>query len=89
MARYMIEFAHNVDDYIKALSEADEYAYEFLSGTYWSCLSEKRAGWTIVEAATESDALNMVPAALQDKVSITEVHELTPELIEWLQQKAA
>ena len=89
MARYMIEFAHNVDDYIKAFSKTDEYAPEFISGAYWSRLPGKRIGWAIVEAATESDALNMVPAALRDRVSITEVHEFTPEMIEWLQQKAA
>lgn len=89
MARYMIEFAHTPEEYIEALSKADARAPEFLSDVFWSRLGDRRAGWAIVEAASESEARDMVPPPLRDKVTITEVRELTIELIEWLRQEAA
>jgi len=89
MPRYMIELPHDADECVKALEELEPRAPDLLDGIYWGCVSGRHAGRIIVEAASESEARDMVPALLRDKVTVTEVRTVTTELAQLIDPEAA
>jgi len=73
MPQFMIELAHEPDECIKSLKELEPEAPDLLDGTFWGCISGRHAGWVIVNALNEDEALNMVPTNLRGKATVTEV----------------
>ncbi len=52
-------------------------------------MAGKHDGWAMVQAADRSEVRNMVPVALRDQVTITEVNKFTPDQIQQMHRMAA
>ena len=89
MPRYMIELSHSAVECVEALDEFEPRASDLLGETYWGCMSGRHAGWVVVEAESESAAREMVPPSVRDKVTVTEVRLVTPELAQAIEMEAA
>ena len=48
----------------------------------WGCMAGEHVGWATVEAGSESEARNMVPALVRNKARITQVRKFSPSEIE-------
>lgn len=82
MPRYMIELPFEAETCMKTIQRFGQREADFLPNVFWGCTVGGKAGWSIVEADNMDQAKQMVPESLQEKVSITEVKTLTPELIQ-------
>jgi len=80
MPRYMIELTDSATECAEALDEVEPRSEDLLDGTYWSCVSRDHTGRVIVEAVSESEALEMVAPALRGKVKITEIQTVMRDL---------
>lgn len=81
MPRYMIELSYSPEDCIESLGKIEQRELDFLPQVYWGYAQDIETGWAIVEAPNEEAAWKMVPEDLRDSVEVTEVKNLTPELI--------
>lgn len=88
MPQFMIELAHEPDECIKSLKEIEPEAPDLLDGTFWGCVSGRHAGWVVVNAENQEEALGMIPENLRGKATATEV-DVIPELPEALDPEAA
>lgn len=89
MANFMIEMPHSDQQCLAALDQLAEQSTELLNNTWWSCMAGKHDGWAMVQAADRSEVRNMVPVALRDQVTITEVNKFTPDQIQQMHRMAA
>lgn len=89
MANFMIEMPHTNDQCMRELDEMAESGRDLLNKTYWGCMAGSHTGWAMVEAGSESDVWNMVPAAIRDEVNIVEISKFTPDQIREMHKMAA
>jgi hypothetical protein len=83
MANYMIETPHEDAECLRALDEiaAGARGPELLKKTQFGCMSGVHIGWAIVEADSETAALEWLPAFLRAKAKVVKVDQFTPEQI--------
>lgn len=82
MPKYMIQLMTTPDDYITSLKKHEPNAVDFLPQVFWGRMQDNECGWAIVDAASESEARDSVPESIRDKVMVSEIHNLIPEMIE-------
>ncbi|HUV04697.1 MAG TPA: hypothetical protein VMX94_06275 [Armatimonadota bacterium] len=80
MPQYVIELSDSPSECAEALDDVEPRSEDLLDGTYWSCVSRDHTGRVIVEAESESKAIEMVLPALRGKVRIMEVQAVIPDL---------
>ncbi|HZX48324.1 MAG TPA: hypothetical protein VFF47_03805 [Nitrospirota bacterium] len=81
MERYVIESPHTKDECIKALDEMLSEGPSVLSKFDWGCTAGDHTGYAIIDASSESDALNLVPRFIRNKARVVKVGKFTPEQI--------
>ncbi len=81
MAKYMIESPHTEEGCQSALDEVLAIGPELLAKFDWGCMSGDHTGWAILEAASESAARNMLPAAQRINARVVKVSKFTPEQV--------
>ena len=79
---YHIESPHTKEECLQALDETLARGPQLLVQYDWGCMAGEHIGWATVEASSESEARNMVPALVRSKARITPVSKFTPSQIE-------
>ena len=79
---YHIESPHTKEECLQALDETLAGGPQLLVQYDWGCMAGEHVGWATVEAGSESEARNMVPALVRNKARITPVHKFSPSEIE-------
>lgn len=76
---YVIELPHTKEDCLNALDEVAGKTTGLLDKTSWGCMSGKHVGWAVVDASSDSDALNFLGGSklLLDKACVTKVDKIT------------
>ncbi|HEY3297870.1 MAG TPA: hypothetical protein VGK34_04370 [Armatimonadota bacterium] len=82
MAKYLIELPFPAETCMNSIPKVTQEELDFLPQIYWGCSEANQEGWVMVEADSEEKALGTVPEYMRDKVLVTEVKNLTPELIQ-------
>jgi len=83
---YLIESPHTKEECLQALDEVLARGPQLLAQFDWGCMAGDHTGWATVEAGSESDARNMVPALVRSKARIVKVDKFTPGQIESFHQ---
>jgi hypothetical protein len=81
MSQYLIELPHTLDNCMPMLDSLAMDNPDFLKTINWGCMAGNHTGWAMVEAASDADASNMVPAAIRDSVCVTQLSHFTPEQV--------
>jgi hypothetical protein len=79
---YFIESPHSKEECLQALDEVLARGPQFLAQFDWGCMGGQHVGWATVDAGSESEARNMVPAVVRNKARIIPVNKFTPNQIE-------
>jgi hypothetical protein len=79
---YHIESPHTKEECLQALDETLAGGPQLLVQYDWGCMAGEHVGWATVEADSEPEARNMVPALVRNKARITPVSKFTPAQIE-------
>ena len=74
---YVIESKHTGPECLAALDSMNEK--KLLGKTYWGCKAGDHRGWTILQADSNEDALNLLPANQRADAQIVQVTKFSPE----------
>ena len=77
MARYLIESPHTPDECLTALDEVLDQGSDMLAKYDWGCMSGDHRGWAVVEAESDSGALEMVPSVVRGKAHVVPLNKFT------------
>jgi hypothetical protein len=85
MARYHVEAPHTKE---QCLADLDRMAQkpQLLGKFDWGCMAGDHTGYAVIEAASESEARDMLPAEMRSRAQITEVSKISPEQIQQFHQ---
>ncbi len=78
---YLIEARHSPEECVQAMDEALARGPGFLAQFDWGCVAGEHTGWATVQAESESQAREMVPAVARDKARVVRVDKVTPDHI--------
>lgn len=81
MAKYFIESPHTSEECLGALDEMLAMGPDVLEQYYFGCMAGEHTGWVIVDAESESEALEIVPSFLRSRARAVELNKFTPEQI--------
>jgi hypothetical protein len=80
MNRYIIETSHSPEDCLHVLDNF--VAYGHITHFEWGCEGGVCAGWAIIEAESEEEALLSVPSLVRNKTKVVKLSKFTPEKIQ-------
>jgi len=89
MGRYFVESPHTAQECLRALDEILSKGPEILEKYEWGCMAGDHTGYAIVEAPSESDARETIPAFLRGKARVVKMNRFTPEQIREFHKKTA
>lgn len=78
---YHIESPHTKEECLQALDEVLARNPQFLAQFDWGCMAGQHVGWATVDAGSESEARNMVPAVARGKARVIRVGKVTADHI--------
>lgn len=81
MRRYLLESPHTKEECLRELDEVMGEGRNVLNKFYWGCSKGDHTGYAIVDADSESNALNLVPGFIRNKAKAIEIEQFTPEQI--------
>lgn len=81
MSDFMIESPHNKEECLHALDETLAAGSEVLAKYEFGCGKGDHTGYAMVKAASEKEAIKLVPEFLREQAKIVEVAPYTPEQI--------
>ena len=79
MERFLIESPHTVEDCKRAVKLV--FAMGYLNNFDWGCKGGAHAGWVIIEADNESEALLVVPPFLRSRARAIRLVKFEPEMV--------
>ena len=80
MNRYLVESTHTVEDCHHVVEQFIIHGH--IMNFDWGCEAGVHAGWAMLEAENESQALLSVPARLRSKARAIRLVKFTPATIE-------
>ena len=89
MERYLIESLHTPEECLRALDEVLAKSAATLDKYEWGCMAGDHTGYAIIEARSEGEAVEMVPAFLRGKARVVKLNRFTPEQIRQFHKKSA
>jgi hypothetical protein len=89
MERYFIESPHTPQECLRALDEILEKGPGNLAKYEWGCMAGDHTGYAIVEARSESEVKETIPAFLGGKARVVKLNKFTPEQIRDFHRKSA
>lgn len=89
MPYYMVELTHTSGDCVDALEEIDQRSEDLLGEIYWGCMDGRHVGWTVVETHDEAEARETVQPSIRNKVTVTQVDVVSPELVRAINPESA
>lgn len=81
MAKYVVESPHTAEECLGAMDEMLAMGPDVLDQYHFGCMSGEHTGWAIVDAESESEALEIVPDSIRGKARAVKVEKFTPEQI--------
>lgn len=78
---YLIEGEHTKEECLRSLDELSETSPQLLDKSYLGCMSGEHKSYAFVEASSESEIHDMIPAGLRGKTRVVKVDRFTPEQI--------
>jgi len=90
MDKYFVESKHTQEECLRALDEILAKGPGALAKVEWGCMAGDHTGYSIVEAGSQTEALEGVPSFLRAKARAVKLNKFTPEQIRsFHQQKSA
>ncbi len=87
MEKYFVESKHTQEECLRALDEVLAKGSDVLNRMEWGCMAGDHTGYSIVDARSESDALQIVPMFLRGKARAVKLNKFTPDQIRSFRQK--
>ncbi len=87
MEKYLVESKHTQEECLRALDEVLAKGSDVLNRMEWGCMAGDHTGYSIVDARSESDALQIVPSFLRGKARAVKLNKFTPDQIRSFHQK--
>ncbi len=87
MEKYFVESKHTQEECLRALDEVLAKGSDVLNRIEWGCMAGDHTGYSIVDARSESDALQIVPMFLRGKARAVKLNKFTPDQIRSFHQK--
>jgi len=87
MEKYFVESKHTSEECLRALDEVLAKGSDVLARIEWGCMAGDHTGYSIVEARSESDAMQIVPTFLRSKARAVKLNRFTPDQIRSFHQK--
>jgi len=87
MEKYLVESKHTQEECLRALDEVLAKGSDTLGRIEWGCMAGDHTGYSIVDASSESDALQIVPTFLRAKARAVKLNRFTPDQIRAFHQK--
>jgi hypothetical protein len=84
---YLVTSPHTPEECVKALDSVSAMGSKTLGKYEWGCLSGDHTGYVMIEAASEEDALKVVPPNLREKAKAEKVTKFTVAQIKALHTK--
>lgn len=75
--KYLIEISHNPSECAMALKQIGATGY--ITHFNWACKNGQHTGWAILDASSETEALNILPVFYRQKAKVTKVNVFTRE----------
>ncbi|MHB0911915.1 MAG: hypothetical protein ACYC2Y_00535 [Armatimonadota bacterium] len=88
MKFYMVQITHPHDETLDVLGRIMDYNPTLLPKVFWGEIDGEPMGWALVEAGSEEEARNMLPANLRDDARISDVHNYSLDDV-WEMRRAA
>lgn len=89
MEKYFVESPHTPQECLRALDEILAKGPGILANYEWGCMAGDHTGYAIVEAPSESDVKETIPAFLRGKARVVKMNKFTPEQIREFHKKTA
>jgi hypothetical protein len=80
MNKYLVETRHDREDCLHILDHF--VAYGHITHFEWGCENGVCAGWAIIEAKDEKEAVLSVPSIVRSKTQVVKLSYFTPEKIQ-------
>lgn len=87
MNRYLIETKHEKQDCVNVMKNF--IAYGHITHFEWGCENGVCAGWAIIEAENENEALLSVPSLVRNKTMVVKLSKFSPEKIQQFHQQSS
>lgn len=76
-SKYLVTTPHTAEQCLKAMDDVVANNPKLLQSTWWGCKAGDHTGYSIVDAESESDALNMIPEDERAGAKAVQVGKLT------------
>lgn len=94
METFLIETSHNeaecmaaMDEVIATQGKNKKKEPAMFTNTVWGCLSGDHRGWTTTKAATQEDALKVLPESMRASAKVVQVTKFTVKDIKAAKKK--
>lgn len=87
MDRFFIESKHTPEECLRALDEILARGPQVLQKYEWGCMEGDHTGYAIVDAGSEAEAQENVPAFLRPKARVVKLNRFTPDQIRSFHEK--
>lgn len=81
MSEYLVISPHTAAECDAALMDVEKIGKDVLAKYDWGCMSGDHTGYLRIQAASEADALKMVPENIRGKARAIKIVKFTPEQI--------
>ena len=77
MERYIVILPHTQEECVRALKQIE--AIGMITHFDWGCKDGEHVGWVILEAASKTEALMVVPTIQRGKAQVIKLTKFSPE----------
>ena len=89
MEKYFVETKHTPQECLRALDETLAKGAHVLDGFEWGCMAGDHTGYSIVEARSEDEVWETIPAFVRGKSRVVKLNKFTQDQIRSFHQKSA
>ena len=89
MERYFVGSPHTPQECLRALDEILAKGPGLLDTYEWGCMAGDHTGYAIVDARSESEVREAIPAFLNGKARVVKLNKFTTEQIREFHRKTA
>jgi len=88
MAKYLIESMHTPEECLQALDQMALRPHD-LSKFEWGCKSGDHRGFAFVDAKSDAEALNVIPASFRSKAKAIKMDKFTQKDLQAIHKEMA
>lgn len=87
MSTFLIVSPHTPEECLQVLDETSAMGAANLSKWEWGCMTGDHTGYAMVQAASDEDALKMVPESVRANAKVTKLNKFSAAQIKALHEK--